>query len=250
MIRVRKRPAPPPYLADHAPTATESLKIAYESNPAGYADGSKAFDFDGRLYGHPSVKQALIEDQHAKCCYCEGKPLSLDHGDVEHFRPKAGHVQADGEPIRRPGYYWLAYEWANLLFSCAKCNQSYKRSHFPLLDPARRAAHHGHDLAAEEPALVDPVNEEPAEHIVFREEYAVPADGSRKGRTTITILGLNREPLANDRRTWLERLRMIIALARSPGPEAPRAMALLSKVIRDDAEYAAMARCYLSARGN
>lgn len=75
--------------------------------------GKTSLNFRGDIYGHQSVKRQLIADQHGKCCFCETK-IGPD-GDVEHFRPKAAWCQGDGEPLNWPGYYWLAYEWSNLL---------------------------------------------------------------------------------------------------------------------------------------
>ena len=75
----------------------------------------------------------------------------IAYGDVEHYRPKAGYRQDAEDPLGRPGYYWLAYEWSNLLFCCQICNQRFKRNLFPLVDPARRAETHHDDLSSEQP---------------------------------------------------------------------------------------------------
>jgi hypothetical protein len=72
-----------------------------------------------------------------KCAYCES-PLEFDRykGDAEHFRPKgsvtvvdAGGVRTrprctlpDGVEIEHPGYFWLAYDWRNLVPACSFCN--------------------------------------------------------------------------------------------------------------------------------
>jgi uncharacterized protein (TIGR02646 family) len=242
MIRIAKRPLAPEILETKGRPKAEAHCREYDADPEAYRTGTRSFAFDNAIYGHNTVKTALIEDQHGKCCYCEGKPLAMDHGDVEHFRPKGGYVQADGERLRRPGYYWLAYAWTNLLFSCALCNQSRKRSHFPLHDPTARAQHHSHDIGAENPVLVDPCTDEPAEHIFFRAEYAVPVAGSTKGHMTIECLRLNSEPLADERRQRLQELRLIQALADLDGPEAAEARQHLASQMRDTAKYAAMVR--------
>jgi len=246
MIRITKRQLAPEILETKGRPKAEAHCREYDADPAAYRAGTRTFDFDTAVYGHATVKTALIEDQHGKCCYCEGKPLAVDHGDVEHFRPKGGYVQADGERLRRPGYYWLAYAWTNLLFSCAKCNQSNKRNLFPLHDPATRAEHHACDLAAEAPLLVHPCTDDPAEHVVFHAEYAVEASGSVRGRMTIACLGLNREPLAQDRREVLEVVRQIQWIAGSSLPEAADARANLDAFIAASAKYAAMVRCALA----
>ena len=58
--------------------------------------------------------------------FCESKVSHIAYGDVEHFRPKAGYRQRPEDPLVQPGYYWLAYEWSNLLFCCQLCNQRFK----------------------------------------------------------------------------------------------------------------------------
>ena len=55
-----------------------------------------------------SVKDALREAQHGKCAFCESKISHIAHGDVEHFRPKAGYRQNPEDPLVQPGYYWLS----------------------------------------------------------------------------------------------------------------------------------------------
>jgi len=53
---------------------------------------------------------------HNKCAYCERieyKP------DVEHYRPKK---KVTGSQRNNHGYFWLCYEWTNLLPACRDCN--------------------------------------------------------------------------------------------------------------------------------
>jgi uncharacterized protein (TIGR02646 family) len=72
------------------------------------------FEFKASVYGAKSVKKTLLTAQHGKCAFCESKFEHVAFGDVEHFRPKGGWIQTDGDQLTRPGYYWLAYEWSNL----------------------------------------------------------------------------------------------------------------------------------------
>ena len=133
----------------------------------------------------------------------------MAYGDVEHFRPK-GQVAEDDTP---PGYYWLAYEWSNLLFACQKCNQRFKKTQFPLRDPSKRARSHHDDLSLEEPLLIHPVEEDPEQHVGFYKQEAISLDDNLRGRKTIDVLGLNREKLLEERLfryRWLEILYRII----------------------------------------
>lgn len=75
------------------------------------------------------VKHELWEQQKMKCCYCEAHSECVYH-DVEHFRPKARANRMNGTVS--PGYWWLAWTWENLLFSCQSCNRSAKKDLFPL----------------------------------------------------------------------------------------------------------------------
>lgn len=132
MIRLRIRSSPPAPLRDDGATARERLVAAV-------ASGEEALSFDRTVYAAPEVKQALCDDQHGKCAFCESLVRHVAYGDVEHFRPKAAYRADSGHPLRRPGYYWLAYDWSNLVFACELCNRRHKANLFPLADETRRA---------------------------------------------------------------------------------------------------------------
>lgn len=153
------------------------------------------------------MKDALVQAQHRKCCFCESQ---VGHdGDVEHFRPKSAVCQAKSQPLQRPGYYWLAYEWSNLLLCCSACNQRFKRNLFPLLNPAQRARQHGDDVRIEQPVFVHPAEENPEEFISFRQEIPYAINGNQRGKRTIEALGLNREIMNERRREHLKLFSML-----------------------------------------
>lgn len=213
-------------------------------------------EFDKGIYGAQEVKQALSRAQHDKCCFCESKISHIAFGDVEHFRPKAAYRASADEPERKPGYYWLAYEWSNLYFACEQCNRRHKRNLFPLADESSRVLSHSHaaQLAMERPLYIDPGGDEPEEHITFRREYAKEANGSLRGRATNADLGLNRGPLCSRRRDHRALLLTLLRNVRSwlsQGCQADhRALATdnigsVLASLRDDAEYAAMSRALM-----
>jgi uncharacterized protein (TIGR02646 family) len=219
-----------------------------------YDQGNRSFDFDNAVYGHHTVKQALILMQHGKCCYCESKILHTGPGDVEHYRPKAGYQQNSKDAMQKPGYYWLAYSWDNLLLSCERCNRHYKKNLFPLLHSEKRAKSHIDDVCIETPLLINPTLMEPKNHIGFRDEIPYPIDDSIYGKTTIEALGLNREVLNEVRRTKLEELKNLVDLIKlsesRPNQEdlkqlADKAYHKLQKDISPNAEYSAMASAIL-----
>src|SRR5262249_50347678 len=129
----------------------------------------------------------LLKLFNGKCAYCEGALAADQPGDVEHYRPKgrikddAGKIVTvliDGEEVEHPGYWWLAYEWTNLLPSCIDCNRARghgdddeeagKGEQFPV--KGSRALRPG-DEANEVPLLADPSfpNFDPSEHFEFLE---------------------------------------------------------------------------------
>ena len=236
-------------LRDRGRRKRTGLCSAYTRSPADYQAGTKTFKFDSGVYGHKTVKQALIKAQYGKCCFCESKGRHIAHGDVEHFRPKAGYRQKPSDPLAKPGYYWLAYEWSNLLFCCQLCNQRFKGNLFPLRDSRRRAVSHRDELFPERPLLINPAEVDPVDHISFRAEVPNAVDNSPEGKNTIEVLGLARQALIEQR---LERLALlehayIVANITPPLPQSDRAKAVLKKATQDSAEYAAMARAAISS---
>ena len=261
MIRVVRPTSPPAILQTRGQAERKKLCQQYDAAPDDYRSGEKKFSFKSAIYGHPTVKNRLCQSQHGKCAFCESKVKAVAHGDVEHFRPKAGCQQHATDELGKPGYYWLAYEWSNLLFSCQMCNQQGKKNLFPLDNPADRATCHHDDLAKEAPLLIDPTHLDPESLIGFREEVAFPRNGNSVGKATIEILGLNRETLREERRDRLnllgilkvqaERLRADIASLGTNGSQDRIARlaeieAVLTAAQADEAEYAAMVRCALA----
>lgn len=218
-----------------------------------YANGIREFEFNSQIYGHPEVKTALQNLQDGKCCFCEAKILHVSYGDVEHYRPKKGWVQAT-ESLNRPGYYWLAYEWDNLLLACQICNQRHKKNFFPLVNNSNRALSHEANIAEELPFFIKPDKDNPEHFIEFREEIPFPIDGNERGRWTIKMLGLDRETLNERRREKLGLIRDLYNIAKDIPVTTPeikqKAIGLIKKraveLTSDNAEYAAMFRAFFS----
>ncbi len=240
MIRIKKKigsPAPD-ILTIKGVAETEHYKTTY-------SNGNTDFDFKSAIYGHDDVKCELIRLQDYKCCFCESKIGHISYGDVEHYRPKAGWVQ-DDEAINKPGYYWLAYTWDNLMLSCQICNQRYKKNYFPLETTTTRVSNHNGDIRKEDPLFLHPVNDEPENHIEFNEEIPKPKEGSIRGDRTIKKLGLDRELLNEQRRAMLNKIVMIYDLAKGhPDTDQKQAAReLISRSQEDGSEYASMLRCF------
>ena len=244
MIRIQK-PLKVPNILTTKGTA-QTLKDC-----ADYDSGSRKFEIKSHIYNAKSVKDVLLKAQRKKCCYCESKFSPTSYGAVEHFRPKRGVKQKQGQSQLYPGYYWLTYDWDNLLVSCERCNTSYKGNLFPLAVQKRRARNHHDDITEERPLFVNPAQEDPRRHIRFRGEVAIPV--TNRGRETIQGMGLWRDDLEEARREKLEPLKMLHLLVESkkdsaePGDQndLKEARKLLADACLPEAEYSAMARDFL-----
>lgn len=189
VIRVHKSAVVPEKLRVEGQAETAALKQAYEE---GVRDFGK---FKDSIYAHKSVKAQLLLDQNNKCCFCED--IAIESSDVEHFRPKG---KVTGAP-EHPGYYWLAYEWENLLGCCSTCNSRAKNFLFPLADPSKRVDSHLGDIAHEEPLFIHPVHDEPTQHLWFDKFHIFGM--TDKGRQTVEKEGgldLNRKELLAKRK--------------------------------------------------
>jgi uncharacterized protein (TIGR02646 family) len=228
---------------------------------AQYDIGERDLKFKSSIYAHHSVKAILRAAQHDKCCFCESKFAHISPGDVEHFRPKKGWCQNPTDPISKPGYYWLAYDWGNLLLCCSLCNSRYKRNHFPLSNPQRRAHSHHDDISAERPLFVHPATDDPERFITFHEHVAVPVGNSRRGKATIKSLGLNRRELRDYRMRMLRHIRLLVeslAGLEECQKKAPENVDVVNQITmvrqhletltNPDAEYCSMNRSFLAGK--
>lgn len=156
-------------------------------------------DFDSAIYSAKSVKALLKKDQHGKCAYC-GR--FLYEVTVDHYRPKTKCSQGKRTHAQQ-GYYWLAYDWNNMIGSCLLCNGK-KNIYFPLINPANRWTNPS-AANMEDPLLLNPYEEDFSKHMEYWGYKVYPkydTDGNIdvKGDTTIRVLGLNEEVLKEARR--------------------------------------------------
>lgn len=164
-----------------------------------------------KVYKEDQLVAKLKEVFHEKCAYCESSFAHVSPADIEHFRPKsavqiAEDTKSDEALEFKPGYYWLAADWDNLLLSCIDCNRrryqatageegpvaSGKSTIFPLSDEGVRVRDHetwqttvrrriqnrslppAEDPIAREEQhrlLLDPCRDRPEEHLAFELEY-------------------------------------------------------------------------------
>lgn len=214
MIKVRRGACPPSLDGAGSAGGKERAKaIALYSDPA---NAEKSFDF--KAYKGSDVIAALQKAFGVKCAYCESRYGAVGPADIEHYRPK-GAIQLPDGSLRKPGYFWLAAEWTNLLPSCIDCNRARgheyedgpgvtgKANQFPLVDESRRASEPGKERG-ERPYLLDPTVDDPDEHLEFIDEGLVRGalrngGESDRGNKTIAVLGLRRPHLVGERRDRL-----------------------------------------------
>ena len=195
-------------------------------------EGRNPSRFDFSMYNRPKVRDALSQLFHSKCAYCETRVGVTSKPDVEHYRPKGNITNEFGDTDQ--GYWWLAGEWDNLLLACQTCNRRFRESgkgnFFPIAGERAATYTTGAELAAEQPLLLDPTIDQPDDHLVFLEDGSVVSDTER-GRTTIRIIGLNRDALQNARREAIEQARRDLASGRG-----------VADAMAPDAEYSAAVR--------
>jgi len=173
-------------------------KVAEPANLKGMAAPSNDAEVNEGIYGHGDVKNALNQLQKGICCYCESRYNHTTYGDVEHFRPKKGYMQDETDTLHKPGYYWLAHKWNNLMYACELCNRTYKKNYFPLKDSAKRFNPDVCDISQEEPMLLNPYEEkQPEAHLTFvGTKIQALTD---KGDASIKYYGLDRKELEEPR---------------------------------------------------
>lgn len=182
------------------PLSTEKVIDKYEAL-AQKLPSISSDDFDD-VYKHPLVMKLLRKDFSDKCAYCQSHlDFATGYFPVEHYRPKTAYIPNNLSHKTKPGYWWLAYDWNNLLLACQVCNLK-KGSHFPLSDESQRDISNK-SIDNETPLILNPIEDDFNEHIVFVWEVAMPQKGSVKGAKTIELLDLNREELLNSRRDAL-----------------------------------------------
>lgn len=172
-------------------------------------------DFKSKVYRDGTLKE-LETLYHHKCGYCETDTTAGAPMQVEHYRPKA-EVTKEKE---HEGYYWIAYEWSNLLLSCSRCNNK-KRNQFPITgirvtsptlnpdgmpdDDSRLAT--SPLFQNEKPLLLHPEIDQVEDFFIFKPDGTIEAlNADPRASKTIEICGLNRNELVIKRLKVLNEL--------------------------------------------
>jgi uncharacterized protein (TIGR02646 family) len=184
------RPKAPPDFDERTQIALARLR---ETADAGGYRTQRRFRFQSRYWS--LARDELAVAGQGKCAYCETHIGPTGGATVDHFRPKTratGMPKGDTAPDH---YWWLAYSWDNLVYSCMSCNRA-KRSKFPVRG---RRAEPFESTASEDPLLLNPYGrEDPARHLSFDTDGLVEAR-TEIGHWTISVLQLNRPDLVEAR---------------------------------------------------
>lgn len=215
-------------------------------------------DASNKIYAAQKAFFASLDGPfHGKCAYCETLFYMSSPGDIEHFRPK-GRLRdyPSGALVKvtvnqfeddHPGYYWLAYQSDNLLLSCELCNRPTKErgggeligkhDFFPV-EGNFRAAQPG-DEAQETPLLINPLLENPDDHLKI-DATGVLGNKTERGRVCIELFGLNQRGLPDARREKYQEVKRLLRelvdeASRDVGSQ--RSKELLQKLTRIKAGY-------------
>lgn len=243
MIQIFRANAVPTKLEGSGNAERNKICQLYDNDSLSYRSGEKRMPTpDSKIYGSTSVRKSLKKCQNNKCCYSEAK-FNRDAIHVEHYRPKAALGTKGSGKKTYPGYYWLAYEWNNLML-CKPGINSDKKDLFPLLG-GTRAVNHLSDLTLEKPLIIDPGSEDPRKHIRFHKEQ--PYGLTKRGSFTVELL-LNHPELDESRRSLYQQLSIMKAslqkfeeMGQGNIDEAVKIREVLTKAVRPDAEYSSMA---------
>ena len=215
------------------------------------------------IYRDQAVQAALLDLFYDKCSYCEW-PLARVDWDVDHYRPKGRVREVPGHP----GYYWLAYDWSNLLPACVRCNRprrglpdrdgtraretAGKADQFPLAGGSIRAHTSRDNLALEKPLLLNPTIHNPEEHITFDPKSGAPIPKTDEGEESIRIYNLDSSELNRQRVLVIDKTaRTVRALRKaarigSSGTLLQELSDLLNKLVEDRSFLAATARAVVA----
>jgi uncharacterized protein (TIGR02646 family) len=204
----RKRVEAPAILS--GPEAQQSLADAKEHFAASDAQSEqKGFRFN-EVYAKREVMKALAELFYGKCAFCESSVGASAAPIRHHFRPKQDAVDDQGD-VSRPHYWWLAYEWDNIYFTCQRCATS-AGARFPVRGERAPIGSTGAALENEARLLIDPCRDRPEQHLLFADDGIVAAR-SESAEATIDTYNLNRDDLVHLRHQAMDTAEKL-ALAR------------------------------------
>jgi len=146
-------------------------------------------NFKNSCYAHKKVKEKLQKAYSEKCCYCNSDFGATSYINIEHYRPKSI-------------YYWLGYEWDNLLHCCSICNTN-KSNKFPVENEIEIDI--DMNLDNEKPLILNPEKDNLLDFYEFNIDGEIFAKNSnKKAEKTIEICKLERIGLLKARKRVID----------------------------------------------
>jgi len=199
MIKIDKGNIPEYLESESLDLAIEKLKEFYNAKNR----SQKRYDFPFNSNIDGPLKPILHKIFHGKCGYCETK-IELPHdGVIDRFRPHNG--VRDKTDYFQDLYWWLVFEWDNLIYACKDCNQ-YKANYFPI--KGKRAKNRADDLSGEKKLLLNPCLDEPRNYLASSKGEII--SDTDEGFQTIELLKLNRTSLVESRKKAIYEIHEII----------------------------------------
>lgn len=167
-------------------------------------------------YKHKQIRDTLELMFNGKCAYCEAQLDHVTYGQIEHYRPTSKYPTS-------------AVEWNNLLIACGVCNgAANKGDKFP--------------TRIQNGPIVNPTKENPTKHLKFEYDLATKTAAvfykTKRGKTTIEHLGLNRKKLVTHRSKFISKLVVLATMS----SKVSDALDLLNDAKKKNSEYSAFAK--------
>ncbi|CAI8890187.1 hypothetical protein E0L21_15790 [Kosakonia quasisacchari] len=237
MIKINRRQSAPligiytaPLDQNGHPTPTMAMSerndaIIFFTDPNNFSNNKKLTKspFQFTIYQDKELATELEKIFGKKCAYCESDFAAVTSAEIEHFRPK-NQISTQDKKTLRPGYYWLAGDWLNLLVACPHCNRKVKHqvpgqpdkislgkgTQFPLADETKRLRLHTcseMQFKSEEDhrLLINPCIENPELYFTYDDDGLIHPKNSRNKKAvySIHVYALQRKHLVEARKKKL-----------------------------------------------
>lgn len=192
MIKIERQNAPDYLDSSIVGLAIEKMEEFFASK----SRRQKRYDWPFNKEIDKELKEHLHKVFYGKCGYCETKIESPELGTVDRYRPNNG-VRDENE-FHQDLYWWLTFEWDNLIYCCKQCNQ-FKGNYFPI--KGERASNAKDNLESEHRLILNPYFDEPGNHLRYGYSNSDHIDAlTDEAFQTIELLRLNRTDLLEGRR--------------------------------------------------
>ena len=158
-----------------------------------------------------------MAESNGKCIYCESKIKHVDHGEIEHIKPKSKYPQE-------------IFTWENMGFVCAICNNKKNDRYDPSIP------------------IINPYIEGPSDYLVVVGAAFFARPGSDRAQITIETVELNRVELVERRNDRIKQLHTLLEKAnRLPETLKKAVWDEIRAFVSESSEYSAATNAFLNA---